>query len=205
MTATDATRDPSPPSDPELNAWLRGVADVDRPRRVVRVDDDRILVSKFEPGFAARLHELLDLMPELLDEGSVVAAYDRLAAATDPGASRTATWREALHAALRAAGERHAIPDLRQAEVRTGIDSVAAVLDSVLWTDPKVGADYAPGAGEVDAYRDGLQSLDPGRDLFTRHYGVWDGRAVVNHCPGAAFARVMLAHAWRACTGTPAP
>jgi hypothetical protein len=189
----------------DLNRWLRDTTDIDRPRRVVRVDEERILVSKFEPGFAARLHELLDLMPELFDEASVVTAYEQRASAGGAGASRTVTWREAMHATLRAAAEQHAIPDLRQAEVRTAIDSVYAVLDSVLWSDPKVGDDYTPAPGETAAYRDGLQSLDPARDLFARHYGVFEGRSVVNYCPGAAFARVMLADAWRACTGTPPP
>jgi hypothetical protein len=189
----------------ELNTWLRETIDIDLPRRVVRVDDARILVSKFEPGFSARLHELLDLMRELFDEAAVVAAYERVRALRPPETARTLAWHEAMHELLRTAGDRHAIPDLRQAEVRTGIDSVYAVLQSVLWSDPKLGDDYAPQDGESTAYVEGLRNLDPSRDLFTRHYGVFDGRAVVNHCPGAAFARVMLAQAWRACTGEPSP
>jgi hypothetical protein len=44
-----------------------------------------------------------------------------------------------------------------------------------------------------------------GRDLFTRHYGTFEGYAVENHCPGASYARTMLAQAWRACTGTHPP
>lgn len=199
---------PSPPDDrePALNAWLVETHGIDRPRRIVRTDGERILVSKFEPGFAARLHELLDLMPELFHEPAVVAAYAEHARAAPPDTPRTAAWRDAMHATLRAAGDRHAIPDLRQAEVRTGIDSVYAVLDSVLWTTPLTGdAGYEPAPGEIAAYRDGLDRLAPERDLFTRHYGVFDDRDVVNHCPGASFARVMLAHAWRACTGTVPP
>jgi hypothetical protein len=200
-----ASDPPSNEFESELNKWLRETVDIDLPRRVVRVDDARILVSKFEPGFAARLHELLDLMPELFDEAAVVAAYERVGASRPAETPRMLMWHEAMHGLLRAAGERHAIPDLRQAEVRTGIDSVYAVLQSVLWSDPKLGDDYAPADGESSAYVEGLRSLDPSRDLFTRHYGVFDGRAVVNYCPGAAFARVMLAQAWRACTGTAPP
>ncbi|MBM3138825.1 MAG: hypothetical protein FJZ92_01095 [Chloroflexi bacterium] len=188
-----------------LNAWLRDEVEVDRPRRIVRADATRILVSKFEPGFAARLHELLDLMPELFDARAVADAYARRAAEVEPGTPRTRVWHETMHALLRDAGARHAIPDLRQAEVRTGIDSVYAVLQSVLWSDPAVGDAYAPQRGEMNAYRDGLRSLDPSRDLFTRHYGVFDDRAVVNYCPGAALARTMLGHAWAACTGEPPP
>ena len=205
---TDATPRPlrEDALETALNAWLRDDIGVDRRRRVVRADDAHILVSKFEPGFAARLHELLDLMPELFDDASVVAAYEAHARAAPPDGTRPAAWHAAMHALLRDAGIRHAIPDLRLAEVRTAIDSVYAVLDSVLWTVPTVGdVGYVALAGEVAAYRDGLSSLDPSRDLFTRQYGVFDGRTVVNHCPGATFARIMLAHAWRACTGSPPP
>ncbi|MQC27762.1 MAG: hypothetical protein DWG74_01615 [Chloroflexi bacterium] len=209
--ASDATAAPDTaagphPREPALNAWLVETRGIDRPRRIVRVDDERILVSKFEPGFAARLHELLDLMPELFDEASVVAAYEARASAAPPETPRTAAWHDAMHTVLRAAGERHAIPDLRQAEVRTGIDSVYAVLDSVLWSTPTVGdGGYEPARGEISAYRDGLDRLEPTADLFTRHYGEFDGRDVVNHCPGASFARLMLEQAWRACTGTAPP
>lgn len=199
----DAARDPR---ERALNAWLVETRGVDRPRRIVRADDERILVSKFEPGFAARLHELLERMPELFDAAAVIAAYEVHARAASPKTARTAAWHEAMHATLRAAGDRHAIPDLRQAEVRTGIDSVYAVIDSVLWSTPTVGdAAYTPARGEIAAYRDGLDRLEPGRDLFTRHYGVFDDRDVVNHCPGASLARVMLEQAWLACTGTEPP
>lgn len=189
----------------DLNEWLRHDLGIeDRPRRVVRVDGQRVLVSKFEPGFAARLHELVERMPEVFDERAVLDAYEREAAAA-PQASRVATWHRALHRLVAAAGEREGIDEMRLAEVRTGIDSVYAVLQSVLWSDPLVGDEYEPGAGEVEAYRDGLSALEPSRDLFTRTYGVFDGRLVQNHCPGAHLARTMLAQAWRSCTGTPAP
>lgn len=186
-------------------AWVQRDLGIEEPRRVVRVDDHGVLLSKFDPGFASRLHELLALLPELFDEASVVARYDAAAAGAPPETGRVATWHAAMHAALREAGERHSIPDLRQAEVRTGIDSVAAVLEGVLWSAPRVGADYTPLPGEVEAYVDGLESLAEGRDLFTRYYGTFEGHPVRNHCPGASHARTMLAHAWRACTGTPPP
>lgn len=188
-----------------LLRWLRAEAGVEEPRRIVRVDEHGVLLSKFEPGFASRLHELLAQLPELFDEASVVARYQAEAAASPPGRGRVETWHGAMHAALREAGERHAIPDLRQAEVRTGIDSVRAVLEAVLWSAPAVDAEYAPLPGEVEAYLDGLNSLAEGRDLFTRYYGSFEDRPVRNHCPGASTARLMLAHAWRACTGTPPP
>ncbi len=196
---------PDPAFEDRVQAWVRRDLGIEEPRRVVRVDEHGVLLSKFEPGFASRLHELLALLPELFDEPSVVARYEAEVAAAPPGAGRVATWRVAMHRALREAGERHDIPDLRQAEVRTGIDSVAAVLEGVLWSGPTVDADYTPGPGEVEAYLDGLDALAEGRDLFTRYYGTFEGQPVRNHCPGAAHARLMLAHAWRACAGTAAP
>lgn len=184
--------------------WLRKERGVEEPRRLVRVDAEEALISKFEPGFAAGLHELLRLAPELFDEAAVVVNTER-AMASSPGESRTGAWHTAMHLALARAGGRHAVPDLRLAEVRAGIDSIRAILDVVLWSDPRCGEVYEPQPGEVDAYREAFVELHDGRDVFTRYYGMFDGRAVRNHCPGAAFARVLLAQAWRAVTGTPAP
>lgn len=195
-----------PPTEFErsLLAWLRVERGIEESRRLVRVDEEEALVSKFEPGFAARLHELLRLVPDLFDEATVVANTEREMASM-PEAPRVDAWHAAMHRALAEAGERHAVPDLRLAEVRTGVDSVRAVLDAVLWTEPLCGDEYVPESGEVEAYREGLEALEDGRDIFTRYYGTFEGHAVRNHCPGAAFARVLLAQAWRAVTGTPAP
>lgn len=187
-----------------LLGWLRTERGIEELRRLVRVDEEEALVSKFEPGFAARLHELLRLVPDLFDEATVVANTERVMASM-PAESRVTAWHTAMHQALAQAGKRHAIPDLRLAEVRTGVDSVRAVLEAVLWSEPLCGEAYAPQSGEVEAYREGFLELEDGRDIFTRYYGMFDGRAVRNHCPGAAYARVLLAQAWRACTGTPAP
>ncbi len=184
--------------------WLREERGVEEPRRLVRADEEEALISKFEPGFAAGLHDLLRLIPDLFDEATVVANTERAMAST-PGEPRTGAWHAAMHAALAQAGEGHGVPDLRLAEVRAGIDSVRAILDVILWSDPRCGEVYEPEPGEVDAYRESFLELEDGRDVFTRYYGTFDGRAVRNHCPGAAFARVLLAQAWRAITGTPAP
>lgn len=184
--------------------WLREERGVQERRRLVRADADEALISKFEPGFAAGLHELLRLIPDLFDEATVVTNTEHTMASM-PGEPRTGAWHAAMHSSLARAGERHGVPDLRLAEVRAGIDSVRAILDVVLWSDPRCGEAYEPEAGEVDAYRDAFIELDDGRDVFTRYYGTFEGRAVRNHCPGAAFARVLLAQAWRAITGTPAP
>ena len=114
-----AEQDPTPISEDHFHHWLRDIAGIEDWRRIVRDDGERILVSKFEEGFAAGVHELIALMPELFDEPAILAVYEREAAST-PGASRVDAWHRALHAMLRAAGDRHAIPNLRQAEVRTG-------------------------------------------------------------------------------------
>ena len=195
--------------DPELSRavaeWLEREVGVDRPRRVVRADDREILVSKFEPGFAAQLHRLLDALPELFDEPRVIESYQRMAHELPADTPRVDAWHAAMHAALRSAGERLSIDDSRLAEVRVGVDSVRAVLEACIWTQPRVGDDYTPRSGEVDAYRDGLAALQDERDVFTRYYGDFDGVPVRNHCPGSAFARRMLAHGWTAITGTPPP
>ena len=195
---------PAPhPVDPEaLQRWINDDLGIEGKRRVVRDDFSEILVSKFEAGFAAGVHELIALMPELFEETSVRAAYELEAAS---GGTRLDAWHRGMHAMLREAGEREEISDLRQAEVRTGIDSVYAVLGTALWSDPLVGDAYAPGTGERTAYLDALESLGDERDIFTRVYGRFEGRTVVNHCPGASFARVMLAQGWSVCTGEAPP
>jgi hypothetical protein len=172
-------------------AWLHDELGVEEYRRAVRVTDQEILVSKFEPGFAAGLHDLLDRLPELFDEATVVANYRKMATVLPADTPRVDAWHGAMHRALAQAGVRLEIDDMRLAEVRTGIDSVRAVMDAVLWTGPAVS--------------DGLALLADDRDIFTRYYGDFADRPVRNHCPGSAFARRMLAHAWLACTDTPPP
>ncbi|MDA0351136.1 MAG: hypothetical protein O3A10_02860 [Chloroflexi bacterium] len=191
------------PVDPDaLQRWINDDLGIEGFRRLVRDDGEQILVSKFDEGFAAGVHELIALMPELFELPSVVGAYE---AAAGDGGARLDAWHRGMHAMLREAGAREGISDLRQAEVRTGIDSVYAVLSTALWSDPQVDQLYTPGPGERTAYLDALASLEDGRDIFTRVYGRFEGRLVVNHCPGASFARVMLAQGWTACTGEPPP
>ena len=184
-----------------IEAWLRESSEADEPRRVVRIDGESVLVSKFEPGFAAELHALLDRLPELFDEAAVSRAYAQQAASAGRAEARVAVWHRALRTLLATLGVERGIDDAQQGLVRVGIDSVRAVLDSVLWSTPAVGDDYTASAGERSAYRDALARLEGERELFTRYYGTFEGRRVENHCPGAAFARTMLAQAWTACTG----
>ncbi len=199
MSEHDAALDTSVPH------WLEHEVGVDRPRRVVRADEREILVSKFEPGFAAQLHRLLDDLPEVLSETHVVEAYRLTALDLPADTPRVDAWHASMHAALRDAGERLTLDDSRLAEVRVGIDSVRAVLEACIWSQPLVGDDYSPRSGEVQAYRHGLAALEDDRDIFTRYYGDYEGIPVRNHCPGSAFARRMLAHGWTAITGTQPP
>lgn len=203
-TASGHTREAAA-FEARLCTWLKDEAGVHEWRRLVRLGDDEALVSKFEAGFSQRLFVLLDRVPELFDEATVVARYERMAAALPADTPRVDAWHATMHEACREAGERLGIPDIRLAEIRTGIDSVRAILEAVIWSGPAVRDDYTPRSGEVAAYREGLAALADDRDLFTRYYGTFEERAVRNHCPGAAFARKMLAQAWRACTGTPPP
>jgi hypothetical protein len=199
-----AEQDPTPISEGHFHHWLRHVAGIEDSRRIVRDDGERILVSKFEEGFAAGVHELIGLMPELFDKPAIRTAYER-ETATAPGTSRVDAWHRALHAMLRTAGDRHAVPNLRQAEVRTGIDSVYAILQTLLWTDPKIGEPYQTRAAERSAYLEAIESMDDAHDMFTRVYGWYEDRQVHNHCPGAPFARVMLEQAWQICSGDDVP
>ncbi len=188
-----------------LNTWLREELGIEESRRVVRSNERRIVVSKVDAELVPDLLQLIELTPELFDSARVEAAYRQRAARADPATLRAENWRAAMQELLQAAGRRHGIHDVRLAEVRVGIDSVFAILESVLWTHPTLGESLTPHEGEIAAFRECLSRLDPARDLFMRYYGHFDGRPVENHCPGAALARNLLEGAWRACTGTPPP
>ena len=187
-----------------IRAWLAEMPGVTGERRVVRQDVSRVLLSKFEPGFAPQLFEALDRVPELLSEASVRAAYEPL---TDsrPDAPRVALWHETVVGLLETYRERARLESKQLAEIRAGLDSVAAVMDSVLWSTPLAGDQYMVSAGEMEAYRDVLTDAESDGGIFTRFYGMFEGAAVVNHCPAAQIARVLLAQAWVICTGTTAP
>jgi len=168
-------------------------------RRVVRATAEGILVSKFEPGFAAHLHDVLDRVAQLLDAAAVAAHYRALAGA-DAGSARVATWHQAAVALLARATETGIVSKDEAAEVEAGVDSVAALLDSVLWSGPACGADWMPSAAEQTAFAEALERMDDANSLFTRHYGDFEGAPVENHCPGARVARRLLEQAWTICT-----
>lgn len=183
--------------------WLRDESGVAEPRRIARRDPQRLLVSKFPEGFAAQLHDALARVPELFELAPVSATYCEIAAT--PEARRVEAWHESILGLLRRLGAERGLTADQQAEVRAGLDSVAALLDSILWTSPVTGAPYAPAPGETEAYREAIARMDAPDGVFTRFYGVFEGMRVENHCPGAPFARKLLAHAWTICTGTEPP
>lgn len=187
-----------------LTRWLREDAGVDEPRRFVRRGNGSILISKFEAGFAARLHETIAGLPELFSAPAVSEAYTR-ATADSAESTRVEVWHLAVKAILATAVESGRITPDERSEVLAGLDSVAALLDSILWSAPTPGTGYIAQPGERDAYREALQRMDSENSLFTRYYGAFEGEAVVNHCPGAPFARKLLEHAWTICTGESPP
>ncbi|GAB4324406.1 MAG: hypothetical protein Kow0010_06330 [Dehalococcoidia bacterium] len=190
----------------DLNGWLRSERGIAERRRIARLDDSTILVSKFEPGFASRLHEVLDRLPELFDPAIVRVWFGRQAATLPASTSRVGCWHAAMLALLAELGAERGIGIVEQAQVEAGIDSVAALLDAVLWTGPALDADDpSPTPGERAACRDAIERLHVDSGIFTRAYGRFEGRDVVNHCPGAPFARRLFAQAWEICTGTGAP
>ncbi len=176
--------------------WLldRGITE---PRRVSRESADVILVSKFEPGFAARLHEAIDRLPELFD---AIRIHDRYAAKR--GLSRVEAWRVSVAEMLSEFGPGRGLDHDQLAEIRAGTDSVAALLDSALWSGPTVGDGWRPSAAEERAYAEALARMDDDSSIFTRYYGDFEGRRVENHCPGARVARRLIAQAWGICTQT---
>lgn len=167
-------------------------------RRLVRAGPKEILVSKVDTGFAARLHQSLAALGELLGRENVAARYRTVARET-PGAARVATWHAAVRSLLEDAVADGLVDPSARREVEIGVESVAALLDTVFWTVPAVDADYRLGAGEVDAYTDAIAKMNEDSGLFTRFYGEFEGKAVVNHCPGIATARQLLSDAWAIC------
>lgn len=185
-----------------LQSWLAIECGVDEPRRIVRADPSRILVSKCPAGFASELTDVLDRLPELFDLQAMRTAYEAEAAA-NPGSARSGCWHRGIIDLLARLCCARQIPAQHEEEVRIGIDSAAALLDTILWSGPRAGEAYEPSSSEAAAYVEAMASND--RDLFTRAYGVFEGAQVVNHCPGAPFARAMMAQAWEICTGTRPP
>jgi len=178
--------------------WLRAMG-IEGYRRVARQGPEGILVSKFEAGFAARLHDAVDRVPELFDDALVAKRCERV----PTGTTRVEAWRLAVEGLLRDIGSERGLDATQRAEIQAGVDSVAALLDSVLWTTPVVGVHWQVSVAEREAFDDANRRMDDERGLFTRYYGEFEGLRVENHCPGAQVARRLFAQAWAASTAEP--
>lgn len=187
-----------------LSTWLREEVDIAEPRRIVRDDASGILVSKFAEGFAARLLSAVESLRDIFDPATVALAFADFGSLS-PTAQRVDCWAGAVRGLLQDATAAARIIAEQRAEVEAGVDSVAAVLASVLWSGPSFAQEYAPLAGELTAYREAIERMNAENSLFTRYYGVFEGVPVVNHCPGSRVARRLLEQAWTTCTGTAAP
>lgn len=188
-------------TDAAFADWLRNDAGIEEPRRIARRDPGRILVSKFEEGFSARLHEALTRVPELFGAAHVFARLP----ADDRPCAHVDAWHRAITGLLsELAGER-GLTASQRSEIEAGIDSVAALLDSILWSRTAGAPPSPPSPGEVGAYREAIGRMDADPGIFSRFYGVFEGARVENHCPGAPFARRLLGQAWSICTATPPP
>ncbi len=185
----------------ELNAWLRE-AGIEGPRRIVRTSESVVLVSKFGPGFAQQLLARLETLPQLFDARWTRTAYANLASLM-PAETRVKTWHRAVLGLLADCATQQQLDTVQIAEVEAGIDSVAALLDSVLFTGPLAGSTEPVSEAERLAYGEALERLDRESGLFTRHCGVFEGRQVVNHCPGSRFARELFQQGWAICSDSP--
>ena len=191
-------------TEDRLRRWLASEHGIAEPRRLAREDDDHLLLSKFPPGFIARVGETVERL-ELLADPDPLAVPTADRARRFPRESRVENWRAAACDLVRERAARRGLTEEDAELVTAGIESVAALMHAVLWSEPLAGDPYKPAAAERDAWRDALARTEGAGDIFTRHYGPFEGRAVVAHCPGAPYARALLESAWRACTGTPPP
>lgn len=191
-------------TEERLRRWLADEHGLAGPRRIAREDSDHVVVSKFPAGFIARVGETIEAL-DLLADPDPLAVATAARARRLPGESRVEGWHAAACDLVRERATARGLTAEDAELVTAGIDSVATVMRAVLWSDPVAGESYAPSSGELDAWRDAVARTEGAGDLFTRHYGAFEGRDVVAHCPGAPYARSLLESAWRACTGTPPP
>jgi hypothetical protein len=181
----------------DFTEWLRE-SGIERARRIVRESDTWMLVSKFEAGFSSELVGRLAQLPVLFDGREHRERYLAVARA-EPGMARAGAWHRAALEILHDQAPAEEFGPREIAEVAAGIDSVAALLDSVLFMCASAGSPEEATPAERVAYQDALARMDAERGIFTRAYGSFEGKAVVNHCPGARFARELFELAWGLC------
>ncbi|MFN8505931.1 MAG: hypothetical protein U0547_00030 [Dehalococcoidia bacterium] len=179
----------------EFADWLAGLGEAGQGRRLVRRGSREILVSKLEPDVLARVQQTMLGLIDLLSPEALRERYTAIAA-REPGILRVTAWRLAIRELL-------AGTDLSPAarnEAEAGTDSVAALLDTVLWSAPVANVPFTLSEGERQAYDDARERMGGDAPIFTRYYGDFAGLPVMNHCPGAPIARKLLAEGWALCT-----
>ncbi|MBH77886.1 MAG: hypothetical protein CL897_06635 [Dehalococcoidia bacterium] len=191
-------------TEDRLHRWLvneHGIVDV---RRIVREDDNGFLLSKVPSDLIGRVGVMVERLALFSkDDPIAIATADQ--AYRYPNRSRVDNWRAAVCDLIRKRAQSQGFSSDDADLLTVGVESVAAVMRAVLWSDPVEGEICAPSSAEIDAWRDVLGRTDRAGDLFTRHYGFFEGKAVSSHCPGAPYARAFMESAWRCCTGTPPP
>jgi len=190
----------------EFSIWLQTETMTTEPRRIVRTDEKEILISKVEPGFAQQLHQTLDLLGLDSQRGILAGLPERMWSNFDGVTPRVDAWRLGIIQSLIDNQGKLSLNDERVKEIQIGVESVAALLEATLWSAPILAdEEYTPKKGEIQAFHDNLRTLADGSDIFTRFYGQYENKTVVNHCPGALIARQLLISGWECCTKTPAP
>lgn len=191
-------------TEDRLRRWLVNEHGIVDSRRIVREDDNGVLVSKFPSDFMGRVGAMVERL-DLFSKNDPLAIVTAEQACRHPTQSRVENWRAAVCDLICSRAESQGLSTADAELVTVGVDSVAAVMRAILWSDPVAGETYAPGPAELDAWRDAIARTNRAGDLFTRHYGFFEGKAVSAHCPGAPYARAFMESAWRCCTGTPPP
>ncbi len=180
----------------EFQAWLATLGEPGEGRRLVRTGAREILVSKLEPDVLARVQQTMLGLTDLLSPEAVRERYAAIAA-REPGILRVTAWRLAIRELLAGAD----LSPAARNEAEAGTDSVAALLDTVLWSAPVANLPFTLAEGERQAYEDARERMGGDAPIFTRYYGDFAGLPVMNHCPGAPIARKLLAEGWALCTG----
>ena len=186
--------------EPEkFEKWLKVHAEINEWRRIVRVEEETILVSKFKEDFAHTLHKSISQIPEFLELNIIKMQYQN-SAIVNKNIHRTKNWYQAINTVVNSHQSKIILNKSRIAEIQAGIDSVYSILETILWTNPKIMDTYQPHEGEIIAYEDMLESMGKNTGIFTKYYGNYEGHKVVNYCPGATIAKTMLMQAWEVCT-----
>ncbi|GIW12877.1 MAG: hypothetical protein KatS3mg062_0316 [Tepidiforma sp.] len=169
----------------DLQRWLDERLGPGHGRRPAVIRPDRIVLSKVEPGLPERVLDAVERVPVLFDGPALRAVAPSEFAPVD-------AWVMAVRAITDSEVRAGHLTPAEASEVMAGVESVGALLAACCWSyDGAPG--WRPEPAEQAALDEVEQRLAHGTgNLFTRHYGVFNGRAVENHCPGASIARRLF-------------